>query len=186
MRRADLTSIHDDPLINWIHDQFVWQKKVYLADRSGINLVRLARTLRTYINGIRNRRGGIKSGYKNQAANMIKFVQGELISRQWDQHTNVILQAIQYGTKHIGQIAIEGIAFRRPVSARDKRELAKLTRSAHLRSFESVEPELPQSVTYNDNLGALGLQPLEGSEPDGHTVNRDNRSSDHAPDADGL
>ena len=89
---------------------------------------------------------------------MIQLLEKELFKRQWSEGTDTILKSISYARLHTGNIAIEGRALARPVSAGDRKRRKSLERKASKRfddSLERVSIEDTQPDNDYRNIGVL-------------------------------
>ena len=152
----------DSELISWLDSVWEKLKKEYLnkatdeqRKKNILNL--LAKNLRIYINSVRSPRFGIQNEYKLLATSKINWLQKQLINQEWEPGTQSIILAIQHAKRHTGDIAVEGSALRKTVSAKDRARLERLRKQAAKRYAASIGSELDEDDTRGDDLRSLGV-----------------------------
>jgi hypothetical protein len=156
------SSINDNALVDWIDNQWKSARASYRKAKEDEEknkiLLSMAKVCRQYINSVRNKRAGVQPQYKHQAHEMIEFLQKELLKLGWSPQNNIILLAIQYGRKHTGNIAIEGRALQRPVTAADRKRREQLERKAQKRLAVSLANVIAQDADNPSDLNGSDLQ----------------------------
>lgn len=157
------SSINDNQLVDFIESTWSTSKKEYKREKDievrDKILISLAKILRQYINSVRTKQAGVQPKYKRQAHEMIVWLQSELLKAGWSPAKNTILQAISYGRKHCGNIAIEGVALKRPLSERERKKLARLRRDGEKRALHSLEHIDLEDVPLSGDNGGPDLLP---------------------------
>ena len=163
--------IHDTELVKWIEKEFRARKNDYIACEKQIKLctdkeqnehtkkrqskilLALAHILRQYVNSVRAKRGNVVPEFKQNAHNMIEWMQKELLNVGWSTDNNVVLMAIQYGRKYVGNTAIEGKALSKPTTVTDRKRRERLERAASKRAANSLEQFVAQDNPDPDDGG---------------------------------